>query len=904
VTIDSVPATKPAVFNSSTQTVRLPSTPNSGSISLTIPPSPINYETRVRGNGVLLPEQGVASASELMLKNEAGAEIDAQFDILSHWPDGSIKSVLVHAAISADTTNEKIYTLDYGAGVLQSSYSSNLGYTENASTLTVSTGNARFVISKTTGMMIEGYADTAGDQTYATQLITDCELFQQDSKDNASYSSDNETAATVTVTKNGVMLIEVYAVGRTRDVSNNDYTEYRIWYRFYKDSDHADISYTMIDDAPQHDIGNYLHVSLPDRSPLIDFECRNLGMNFTHNVTSNRQFIFGGESSNSNGAVTGEHYLFQTGNIYANQNAVFSQDVNATVDDATGRTETYSGVQSGNRAKGFSTIHNGTTGVTLVMADFWKEWPHELSLDTTNTKAHFFPDRYHGGTFIRQHADNGGFLEEPNTLYSIFHGMAKTYRLRVILHRSTPDETKIENSVDDFNNYRLQLRPSAQSLCDSKALYDLSASDAVSILKDQNVLDFILLRSQTNRPHRVLPYGWRYHGNVYRGGWHTTYPMKVAGFYNGNHFMGTQHFTQYARTLVEDWYDQGVRAARYFQDILVSHAPSTSSAGIYPALEPLPKGIVRILNHDNPFIGGFGRPDHNHAHCGGLLEYFLMTGDPRSEQVLTQMGDFYKHIFEWMFPNPRPATYVSGWSRAVGTRAYIGAERDLAWAIHIMNQYIKMTNDAAAHQNEGTRAMSFLLDWWKQGGPHYIRDVQVSTCDYTQGTSTWLLDQSDNTTSTLKTNGNSPWMCSALLMACLHWYDNELRYNNSGLDLQEFREMLYQVCQFINVWGYNETAQEYEYTMDPARSIPDKNGAQLLISPMAKIYLLCKADKDASNLANPEWYDTATWKTRILFYGLRWETTQFSTGQSGGFYGYELSHDQSFWTNLATIRAE
>lgn len=904
MTIDSVAITKAAVYNASTNNVTLPSTQNSGSISLTIPPSPINYETRVRGNGVLLPYQGVASTSELVLKNEAGSELDAQFDILAQWPDGTIKSVLVHAAISADTTNEKIYTLDYGAGVTQSAYSSNLGYTENASTLTVSTGNARFVISKTTGMMIEGYADTAGDQTYATQLITDCELFQQDAKDDVNYSSDNETAATVTVTKNGVMLIEVYVAGRTRDASNNDYTEYRIWYRFYKNSDHADIFYTMVDDKPQADIGNYISSTGTERSPSLDFECRNLGMNFTHNVTSNRQYIFGGEASNSNGSVTGEHYIFQTGNIYSNQNAAFSQDVNATVDDATGRTETFSGVQSGNRAKGFSTIHDGTSGVTLVMADFWKEWPHELSLDTTNTKAHFFPDRYHGGTIVSKHAESGGFLVEPNTLYSIFHGMAKTYRLRVILHRSTPDETKIENSVDDFNNYRLQLRQTAQSMCESKALYDLIASDAVSILKDQNVLDFILLRSQTNRPHRVLPYGWRYHGNVYRGGWHTTYPMKIPGYYNGNHFVSTQMFTQYARTLVEDWYDQGVRGTRHFMDHLVSHAPSTSSAGIYASIEPLPKGMIRILNHDNPFQGAIGRPNNNHAHCGGLLEYFLLTGDPRAEQVLDELGAYYKYIFPWLFPNPRPSTYDGSWSRALGTRAYIDAERNIAWPIHILNQYIKSSNDADAHKTEATRAMQFLIDWWKQGGPHYIRDVQVSTCDYTQGTSTWLLDQSDNTTASLKTNGNSPWMSAALLMACLHWYDNELLYNNSGLNLLEFREMLYQVCQFVNLWGYNETGQEYEYTMDPARSILDKNGAQLLISPMAKIYLLCKADKDASNLSNPEWYDTTTWKSRILFYGNRWETTQFSTGQSGGFYGYELSHDQSFWKNLATIRAE
>lgn len=905
MTINSVAITRQANYNSGDGTIRVPSTLLSGSVSLTIPPSPIDYETRVVGNGVFLPKGGVSSTAELKLKNENGTELDAQFDVLSYWQGGSIKSVKVIAGVNADTVSEKIYTLDWGAGVSQGAYTSNLGYTQDASAITVSTGNARFVISKTTGMITEMYADTAGDQSYSTQVIDGCELFQQDGQDGAQYSSDNETTATVTVTRSGVMEIEVYAVGRTKDLASNDYTQYRIWYVFNKDSDYVDIQYTMIDDSPQEDTVNYLGTNPPQD---LAFECRNLGMNFSHTLTSNQQYIFGGESSNVTGNVTGEVYLLQSGSRWFNQNTVWNADPNGTSDDATGQQFAYSGVQSGEKAKGFATIHNGTVGVSMIMADFWKEWPHEISMDTTNIIAHFFPEKYHGGTLVRKHSnDVNGFLVEPNTLYHQYTGIAKTYRLRVLLHRSAPVASRIEDRLNDFDSVHFNLEQSAQNMCETDVIYNLIAGDAVSSVYDATLLNEYLIYSQTTRPHRVLPYGWRFHGNKYWTSVATTFPFTFSGLMGGSHFQATQHFTQYCRTLEDGFLEEATRQARNFMDICVAHCPSGASASIFSAVEPLPAGWVRNFNHKDVDMS-VSFPADTHAHCGGLYEYYMLSGDPRAKQVLTQMADLLEHTLPLDFPIPRPALNPgqTGRNRTLGNRAQAAAERQFGWVTHIMNQYVKMNNDADYHQNVVSQVMNFFIDWWQEGGPHYIRDVQVSTCDYTQGTGTWLLDQSDNTETGLKTNGNAPFMLASMLMACIHWYDNELEYLSSGINLQEFREMLYQVIQHVNVWGFNASANEFKYTMDPARDIPngDPNGGRNMMSPMARIYVMCKADVDASQLSNPEWYDLTTWKTRILDYGNRWETTPIGTLQGPGFYGYEHAFDQSFWKYLAIIRAE
>ena len=85
---------------------------------------------------------GVLNSSDNLRLLSDGDEVAAQFDSLSTWPDGSIKSVLV--SLVTVPNNSKIYELEYGEGVNRNNYSSDLQVNDSPSSIQVTTGPLQF----------------------------------------------------------------------------------------------------------------------------------------------------------------------------------------------------------------------------------------------------------------------------------------------------------------------------------------------------------------------------------------------------------------------------------------------------------------------------------------------------------------------------------------------------------------------------------------------------------------------------------------------------------------------------------------------------------------------------------------------------------------------------------------
>ena len=889
MTIDSVPITRSAFLNTGDNTIRIPSTSSSGTVQLTISPNAVS--NRIVQNGIPLAIGSVSNTNELVVKNDLGVEIDAQFDILSNWPDGSIKSVLVTCEVVADPVTEKLYSLDYGAGVTQSSYSTNLGYTEDANEYVVSTGKTRVTLDKLTGALIKSaYADTAGDQTYTTQVLGASEIFSQDGITSTQFAASNEAAPTWTVMRNGPMCLQFRAVGYLRDVSNNTYTQFRVWFTFYNDTEFFDIEYTMVDDVAQP-----TNISFDVDSGTVEFSCRNLGWTFAHSIASNHQYIFGGESSNSVGSLTAEQYLFQNGALHSNANASFTTSITATSDDATGQSQTYSGIQTGNRAKGYSTCHNGTVGCTTILKNFWQQWPNELSMDTSEMKVHLHPERYHGGSVVHAYsADGNGFLIKPNTLYHHRHGVAKTFEMRLIIHAATPTATEIEKVVTNFADYKIQLKCTANHYCTCGVFGDIIPRDSASAVYDDSALNNVLLRSYTNQPHRSKPYGWRDHGDHYRGGWEFTSPTRISGIYNGAHIGAVNYMLMYFKTLENDWLEESLNQTRHFMDIDVSHS---AISGRYTPVEPLPAGMIKSASHKE-FDHDARNAHDGHVHLSAMPYIYLLTGNQRIYEVLEETANYFDHVSTFHYPLPRPATDYGG---AMGQRRFMEAEREMGWPLHCQTQWVGISNDAAYHLNNSSRMIEFLIDWWQTPANHVVADVVLGYSDHTTGTGFWNLDQTDNGTNGTYSNGCQPWMCASILQAVVDWYNQELLYSNSGINLQDVRDMCYQQIQHIFTWGYSGDGYNFYYSED--RHLLDGYASRQLASPLATIYLWYQADILASNIANPSWFDDALWKTVLMNHYNTWKQTGLGL-QSGGFYGYELQFPQTFWKNAAIIEAE
>lgn len=894
MTIDSVAVTRQAVLNTNTNTIALPSSNQSGSVNLTLEANPIS--SRLVKVGVPLPRGGVGNTNEIVLRDENGAEIQAQYDVLARYGDGSIRSVLVQAICSPSATVDKNYVLEYGAGVVQASYTTDLVLNDNANDYTIDTGRIRVVIDKTTGNFLkEVYLDTAGNDTYATQMITASDIYAQDAIGGGTYQGQYETAPTITVERNGVRNIQIKMVGYLRDNANNPYTEQRVWIDLYHDSDEIDIEYTLVDKTPRLGLNDFNLFS------DVNFACQNLGMNLNHTISSNHKYIFGGETSNAIGDLTSEQYLLQGGNHLQNPNRHPSTDPNFAVDltdealDNSGSFQEYSGVQEGSRAKGYSTIHNGTIGITAMFKQFWEKYPRELGLSTTQVKIGMFPDKYNGGNPTIVHSITDSLFTRPNTLYHTTNGMAQTYEFKLKFHTATPVEADIENVLSNYKDDKPELLASADYYCTSGFLYDdLIPMDSNSSVYHQALLNNVLLFSRSEHPGRFRVPGWRDYGDRLRTDFEVRDPQLISAWYNGSHVGGQNFAILYFMTLNMEWWIECVSETRLFMDLFVHHSELRNWAK-NPAYEPYPPGNILCSDKHVDHHCRFGTNNHNHV--SGLVPYYFLTGNQRSLEVMQEIAGYKEWLVPFEYPyNPRPVTYLNH------NRAYHEAEREVAWDLYTQLQYVKMTSDKDYFETTCTHLINYMIEWWKQTADHYINGSIVGTCDYTLGTGWWNPDSMDNSPGGFS-NSTIPWMAGMLLHSLVEYHVLAEDFGSTAVDLIEFRQMLYQATQFIYDWGYDAPTRIFHYSAATPNTEYGGGGSQMILSPVSWIYLRYKDDLLAGNINNPEWFDTSTWKDSMLYWYGVWKTTG-KIPYRHGFYGYELIFPGWFWKNIVEIEAE
>jgi hypothetical protein len=895
MTIDSFAVTKVAIFDGENSKVRIPSSQNTGSVQLNIAPHP---RARVVSSGIPLANNSTSTTDELQLKNELGAEVPAQFDILSTWPNGSIKSVLVTARVTPDATNTKIYSLEYGFGVNHATYASNLGYTQTATEITITTGKSKIVLDKVTGLLKQGFADTAGDQSYSKQVLGQAYITSKDGLDGTVYTSSNETAASIDILRSGPFQIMVRVVGRLKTAGAAEYTQYRIWYRFYKDSENFDIDYTMVDDedcdnpSPNYSIGAY---------ETMRFSAENLHIVFPHLITSSPKYIFGGENTNSTGDLTGEVYIHQYGFLSVNRYGVITLDSTQTDlfaerVDKSGSGLLYNGVQSGEKAKGFCTVHDSNSGVSAIYKNFWQEWPNELSIDASNLTIGCHPQRYtdNEGGVRNQYNIVDNIWVRPTTIYHQQHGMARTIEVTICIHSTLPDAAEVEDIRNDRQQYLPHLQCTTDHYCSSKVYGDLVPKNADSALYDDSLLQNQFLYPQQEYNFREGAHFWRYYGCRFR-------VRAVQGYlpsYNGSHLSEFSQWVNWVRGGDQEWYDHGYKGTKVFADLIVNHSRVIN---YYSQYDPTPAGACRAGKHE-ALDCNWPTDLDSHLHQSCMYQIYLLTGNERFKEVLTEMSEYQTFSVRYKYPLPRPVEWNSGKNLSEGQRIFVEIERDVCWNLDVMNKYVQCTADADYHNTWCKRFVEFMIEWWQLKQDHISDGVAISFCDWEAGTGYWLTDGSDNDPGK-DSNFGCPWIAPHLVTALLEWYDNELLFGNaSGIDLQVFRHMLYQAVQYHNVWGWNESLYSYVHVVNQP-SVGNTDAERQWLGPMSRVYLMLKEDIALGNISNPEWYDYDKWKERLLFFYDKYKNTN-NQQYSQGFYGYESLYPGTCWTYVPQIQAE
>jgi hypothetical protein len=479
-------------------------------------------------------------------------------------------------------------------------------------------------------------------------------------------------------------------------------------------------------------------------------------------------------------------------------------------------------------------------------------------------------------------------------MYFTRQGGAKTYQLRLAAGATTPSTTVVNALNDSYQRHRLDLMATPAWYASSKVFGDLSEGTSTTAARgyDAYLMRDVYERSIELTDGNATMFGWRDYGDRLRAGWAVvTNGVRVPSFYNDTHVGANNFFVQFLRTGDQRWFGLADIATRHFQDIDVSHGPR---AGYWvTGGQPQPAGEIHAISHENQ--------DHQvrnlhwgHAHVSGMSNNYLLTGDKRSFDVLSEVANWWKFVAPHFFKLP----FVFG-------ERYREAERDYGWPLYAMNEWVRVTGDAAYHRDVAGGLVTYLNQWFRspQNRIGYSPATGLSSNtvlgvnNAAVGTGYWTMTKMDNGAG-LNANGTNPWMAGAFVGNIIKFYEADKLFaasgQASGVNQAQVVDMLLQGMNYIVKYGYDSTRQYFVYS-EVTRGY--SGGDTHIIYPLAYLDRLYKQELAAGRIANPGWYDTQpTWATIAT---RRYDELQNmnvgANSQSYGFYGYEIVYPSDYF---------
>jgi len=848
----------------------LPPHLSAATVSLTFseaPGAPFSY-----ASGIPFSRGTLTSLAALRVDDAAGHEMPAQFVSLATWPDGSQKSVLV--ILNADATASQTYTLQYGTGVTRASYPTSLTYTEDTLGITVATGPVQFRLSKarfTVFDQVWADANTNGIFEATEQLLSQPgDLFFLNAFDNLEYRSSLYPTPTYTLEEQGPMRIVLKASGKLQATNGQTLTNFIVRITAYAGRDYVQVEYTLVDPRTESDV-------TANRTQLA-LSAIGYGLRLPINL-ANPTYTFGGESGQRyTGTVTGEHYLYQHGTM------------NFTDGTLNPFAFAYEGVGSGAKAPGWMDISSVQSGVSVMLKNYWQQFPKELAINNNQIVVSLHPTRASSPTPDLSYPPLDGTTKQyqrPNTFYFPREGGAKTYQVLFQFHPGTVNVTKLDALNQTFQMPPLLTAP-ATWYTNSKVFGNLVEAGPWSAGYDQYLIDGIYnpsIAAKQDTGGLAVMYGWRDFGDRMRAGWAgvSANGVQIPSFYNDTHVGAHNFFIQYLRTKDRRWWNLGEISSRHWMDIDVSHANRLgywTQGGKYVGFGPGEAHVIKheVIDHDDPHL------HWGHAHLSGLPDYYLLTGDRRALEVVQEVGTWWANAAPVFYPTP------------VANPHWAEAERDFAWPLYVLNEAFRATGDQQYLQ-AAAQIVKHLIGWWQTPSTHWVNGVDMGRNDPALGTGWWsMYPAQDNspwpTGSQTLYNGTNPWMAGALLSAITQFY--ELNRDVNYVDGATIKEMLLQTMNYVvkNGWDASLRYQPYAYFIYSEANRSIDGGGNHLLFPLAYLWQVYQA----GGLSNPSWYDTAAlWNTITQAVYADWQVVKWRDTTSQGFYGYELIYPSDFF---------
>ena len=506
-----------------------------------------------------------------------------------------------------------------------------------------------------------------------------------------------------------------------------------------------------------------------------------------------------------------------------------------------GYAQWYDGVGSGTAAPGY--VLAGSTGV--VVRHFAQQFPKGFTIYPDRLVIELHPERASTEAY-----QPGTDYHRPKTFYFPREGGAKTYQLLIA---SGVDLPALQALASAFEAAPRPIQAPDITVHPAPG-YDRYLAEAV-------------LTPSLAKPSLIALAGWRDFGDRLRPGWAGVWnDVRIPSFYNGTHVGATQFFDQWQRTQDPRWWRLFEDETRHFMDLDVSHA---RRRGYHFGGLLSPAGEPHLIKHE--VIDHASRNVHaGHLHLSGLVDYWLVTGDPRAKVVLDELGTW----LVWYASRSYPETVT--WPH------WAEAERDFAWALWCLNELGRGTGEAR-YAETAAQVTRHLIGWWQLDQPHLQGGQVVGQNDADAGTGFWTMHpRCDNCPTGY--NGTNPWMAGAALTALIQFReaDQGQRINQAVLDT-----MILQVLQYVVTWGYRQDKGFFVYS-EANRDLD--GGKNHLLYPLA-----WGARRIAQGVPHPEWYDTAPlWQAIARAAYDDWQVVKWRGSNALGFYGYEFL-PSAFW---------
>lgn len=560
-------------------------------------------------SGVPLPRGAVRKPDQVALFTSEHHSIPLQTEVLSRWPDGSIRWLLLDFLIDLQAGQTRRLRIRYGSSVRRAAVPNPIGLQRSAERWELRTGPLRVQFSKDRFRLLDAvWLDRNRDGRFAaTERLTSGEGagVYLTTPDGEVFRADLGEARW-TVEQKGPVRACIRIAGDHLSKQGKRF-RYVVRIHAYRGQPYLKFHYTFVNDH---------------REQLMS-DVRSLELRFVAAKSRRSQTLIGGHPT-----ATGPTRLFQ-------------------VDD---RRYEINRKPAGKRAAGWAGLASDQGGFAVGVRHFWQNWPKSLEAAGGHLRVGLCP-HFPAGTY-----DNRPIKEEAKLYYylrggrySFKIGVARTHELWVRFFSQARDKAEL---TDFFRAAEdpLLAQAAPQYVGSTRAMGDFPPANPRRYCRYDAWLDS-LFRLHLDDREAVREYGMLNFGDWYNIRWDS--------WGNLEYDTARCFLVQYLRTGDRRYFDRGSEAALHYLDVDVLHEAS-KKLHAFPGSAKMQPGHVWLhqVGHTGGYYGRYdgtryhgeaplvmkgpyqvGMYNYGHQWIGGVFDYYLLTGDRRALAVARKTAD-------------------------------------------------------------------------------------------------------------------------------------------------------------------------------------------------------------------------------------------------------------------------